>query len=166
MKPIQPAITLAATEQQPDPSMSISVRTVSRFLGLAAAIVAGVGVEALASHGDSMAALAGMTSGEISTLHAALFLATVWIVSSLRIHRLRALWRVGFRTKAMRGASGSLQPRGPKARAAAGGSVGGAGASGNPWRSGKTGNGAGHRRALASANDNGASGQLVDNFRG
>lgn len=71
-----------------------------------------------------------MTSGEISTLHAALFFATVWIVSSLRIARLKALWRVGLRLTGLRGASGNLLPRGPKARAATGGSVGGAGASG------------------------------------
>ncbi|MET3581275.1 hypothetical protein ABID19_004321 [Mesorhizobium robiniae] len=71
-----------------------------------------------------------MTSGEVSTLHAALFFATVWIVSSLRINRLKALWRVGFGLKKMRGPSGNLQPRGPKARAATGGSAGGAGASG------------------------------------
>ncbi|MGX9573017.1 hypothetical protein [Mesorhizobium sp. f-mel] len=73
---------------------------------------------------------AGMTSSEVSTLHAALFFATVWIVSSLRINRLKALWRVGFGLKKMRGPSGNLQPRGPKARAATGGSAGGAGASG------------------------------------
>lgn len=90
-----------------------------------------VGVDALAGHRDAMAALAGMTTGEISTLHAALFFATVWIVSSLRIHRLGTLWRVGFGLKVLRGASGGL-PRGPKARAATGGSVGGAGASGTP----------------------------------
>ncbi|MBZ9774340.1 hypothetical protein [Mesorhizobium sp. CO1-1-8] len=76
------------------------------------------------------AKLGAMTSGEISTLHAALFFATVWIVSSLRIARLKALWRVGLRLTGLRGASGNLLPRGPKARAATGGSVGGAGASG------------------------------------
>ncbi|MET3596039.1 MULTISPECIES: hypothetical protein [Mesorhizobium] len=71
-----------------------------------------------------------MNSGEVSTLHTALFIATVWIVSSLRVNRLRALWRVGFRLMRTRGPSGYLLPRGPKARAAAGGSVSGAGASG------------------------------------
>ncbi|TIT74495.1 MAG: hypothetical protein E5W57_25615 [Mesorhizobium sp.] len=71
-----------------------------------------------------------MNSGEVSTLHAALFIATVWIVSSLRVHRLKALWRVGLRLMRTRGPSGYLLPRGPKARAAAGGSVSGAGASG------------------------------------
>lgn len=80
--------------------------------------------------GSPVTALAAMTSGEVSTLHMALFIATVWIVSSLRVHRLKALWRVGLRLKWMRGASGYLLPRGPKARAAAGGSVSGAGASG------------------------------------
>ena len=58
--------------------------------------------------------------------------AMVWIVSSLRINRLEALWRVSFGLKEMRGASGYLLPRGPKARAATGGSAGGAGASGVP----------------------------------
>ncbi len=80
--------------------------------------------------GNPLMAPAAMNSGEVSTLHAALFIATVWIVSSLRVHRLKALWRVGFRLTRMRGPSGYLLPRGPKARAAAGGSVGGAGASG------------------------------------
>ena len=56
--------------------------------------------------------------------------AMAWIVSSLRIHRLEALWRVSLELKQMCGASGYLLPRGPKARAATGGSVGGAGASG------------------------------------
>lgn len=74
--------------------------------------------------------LGAMNSGEVSTLHTALFIATVWIISSLRVNRLRALWRVGLRLIGMRGPSGYLLPRGPKARAAAGGSVSGAGASG------------------------------------
>ncbi|WP_246673421.1 hypothetical protein [Mesorhizobium sp. B2-9-1] len=74
--------------------------------------------------------LAAMTSGEVSTLHMALFIATVWILSSLRVHRLKAFWRVGLRLMRTRGPSGYLLPRGPKARAAAGGSVSGAGASG------------------------------------
>ncbi|TGQ09759.1 MULTISPECIES: hypothetical protein [unclassified Mesorhizobium] len=80
--------------------------------------------------GSPVTALAAMTSGEVSTLHMALFIATVWIVSSLRVHRLKALWRVGLRLMRTRGPSGYLLPRGPKARAAAGGSVSGAGASG------------------------------------
>ncbi|TIS96665.1 MAG: hypothetical protein E5W87_29045 [Mesorhizobium sp.] len=95
-------------------------------ISIAAAILGGVGTFA----GGPTTKLAGMTSGEVSTLHAALFFATVWIVSSLRINRLKALWRVGFGLKKMRGPSGNLQPRGPKARAATGGSAGGAGASG------------------------------------
>ncbi|AZO50700.1 MAG: hypothetical protein EOS58_09540 [Mesorhizobium sp.] len=93
---------------------------------VAAIVLGGVGSVA----GNPATTLAAMNSGEISTLHAALFIATVWIVSSLRVNRLKALWRVGLRLKWMRGASGYLLPRGPKARAAAGGSVGGAGASG------------------------------------
>ncbi|MGT2464696.1 hypothetical protein [Mesorhizobium sp.] len=80
--------------------------------------------------GRPVTSLAAMTSGEVSTLHMALFIATVWIVSSLRAHRLKALWRVGLRLMRTRGPSGYLLPRGPKARAAAGGSVSGAGASG------------------------------------
>ena len=146
--------------------MSISFKAVSRLLGAGAATIAAIGVDALAGHGDALAALAGMTAGEISTLHAALFFATVWIVSSLRIHRLRALWRVGFGRKVLRGASGGLQPRGPKARAAAGGSVGGAGASGNPDGARRAGNDAGKRREATFANDNGAAPQVLDNFRG
>lgn len=94
-------------------------------ISIAAAAIGGVGTIA----GAPVARLAAMTSSEISTLHAALFSATVWIVSSLRIARLKALWRVGLRL-ALRGPSGNLLPRGPKARAAAGGSVGGAGTSG------------------------------------
>ncbi|CAN7150983.1 hypothetical protein [Mesorhizobium sp. LjNodule214] len=93
---------------------------------IAAIIVGGVGTVA----GSPMTTLAAMSTGEVSTLHAALFIATVWIVSSLRINRLKALWRVGLGLKWMRGASGYLLPRGPKARAATGGSVGGAGTSG------------------------------------
>ncbi|MDG4896711.1 hypothetical protein P9272_24405 [Mesorhizobium sp. WSM4976] len=80
--------------------------------------------------GRPVTSLAAMTSGEVSALHMALFIATVWIVSSLRAHRLKALWRVGLRLMRTRGPSGYLLPRGPKARAAAGGSVSGAGASG------------------------------------
>ncbi|BCG92554.1 hypothetical protein [Mesorhizobium sp. 131-2-1] len=95
-------------------------------ISIAAVIAGGVGTVA----GSPSTTLAAMTSGEVSTLHAALFIATVWIVSSLRVNRLRALWRVGLGLRWMRGASGYLLPRGPKARAAAGGSVGGAGTSG------------------------------------
>ncbi|TPM98324.1 hypothetical protein [Mesorhizobium sp. B2-1-3A] len=95
-------------------------------ISIAAAVIGGVGTVA----GGSVARLAAMSSNEISTLHAALFSATVWIVSSLRIARLKALWRVGLRLLALRGPSGILLPRGPKARAATGGSVGGAGTSG------------------------------------
>lgn len=85
---------------------------------------------AAGSVAGSPAMLATMNSAEVSTLHMALFIATVWILSSLRVHRLKALWRVGLRLGQTRGPSGYLLPRGPKARAAAGGSVSGAGASG------------------------------------
>jgi hypothetical protein len=95
-------------------------------ISIAAIVVGGIGSVA----GTPMTKLAVMNSGEISTLHAALFVALVWIVSSLRINRLKALWRVGLGLKWMRGPSGNLLPRGPKARAATGGSVGGAGTSG------------------------------------
>ena len=95
-------------------------------ISIAAVVIGGVGTVA----GNSLTSLGAMTSGEISTLHAALFFATVWIVSSLRIVRLKALWRVGLKLTGMRGPSGNLLPRGPKARAAAGGSVSGAGTSG------------------------------------
>ncbi|WP_292334329.1 hypothetical protein [Mesorhizobium sp.] len=95
-------------------------------ISIAAAVIGGVGTVA----DTPLTSLGAMTSGEISTLHAALFFATVWIVSSLRIARLKALWRVGLRPTGLRGASGNLLPRGPKARAATGGSVGGAGTSG------------------------------------
>jgi len=92
------------------------------------------GVDVLGNDGEGVAhlatALARMTSGEVSTLHAALFFATVWIASSLRIHRLRALWRAGLGLTAVRGISGRLPSGEPKARAATGGSVGGAGTSG------------------------------------
>jgi hypothetical protein len=95
-------------------------------IGVAAIIIGGAGSLA----GNPVTTLAAMTTGEVSTLHMALFIATVWIVSSLRVSRLKAFWRVGLRSMGMRGASGYLLPRGPKARAAAGGSVGGAGTSG------------------------------------
>ncbi|WP_214469601.1 hypothetical protein [Mesorhizobium sp. dw_380] len=95
-------------------------------ISIAAAVIGGVGTVA----GGLVARLAAMSSSEISTLHVALFSATVWIVSSVRIARLKALWRVGLRLLALRGPSGNLLPRGPKARAATGGSVGGAGTSG------------------------------------
>jgi hypothetical protein len=104
------------------------------WLSAAALSIALVSVDALGNDGEGMArlgsALARLTSGEISTLHAVLFFATVWILSSLRIHRFRALWRVGPGLKAMRGISGNLLAGEPKARAAMGGSVSGAGASG------------------------------------
>jgi hypothetical protein len=108
--------------------MSTKPNVPSWFLriSIAAVIAGGVGTVA----GSPMTTLAAMNQGEASTLHAALFIATVWIVSSLRINRLRALWRVGLGLKWMRGPSGNLLPRGPKARAATGGFVGGAGASG------------------------------------
>ncbi|RAZ85465.1 hypothetical protein DPM33_28755 [Mesorhizobium hawassense] len=95
-------------------------------ISVAAIVIGGAGSVA----GNPATTLAAMTSGEVSTLHMALFIATVWIVSSLRVHRLKALWRVGLRLMRTRGPSGYLLPRGPKARAAAGGSVSGAGASG------------------------------------
>lgn len=95
-------------------------------ISIAAAMIGGVGTFA----GSPTTKLAEMTTSEVSTLHAALFFATVWIMSSPRINRLRTLWRVGFGLKKMRGPSGNLQPRGPKARAATGGSAGGAGTSG------------------------------------
>lgn len=95
-------------------------------ISITAAVIGGVGTVA----GGPAARLAAMSSSDISTLHVALFSASVWIVSSLRIARLKALWRVGLRLLALRGPSGNLLPRGPKARAAAGGSVGGAGTSG------------------------------------
>ncbi|QKC75402.1 hypothetical protein EB233_07480 [Mesorhizobium erdmanii] len=95
-------------------------------MSIAAAVIGGVGTVA----GGPAPRLAAMSSSEISTLHAALFSTSVWIGSSLRIARLKALWRVGLRLLALRGPSGNLLPRGPKARAAAGGSVGGAGTSG------------------------------------
>ncbi|UCI08739.1 hypothetical protein [Mesorhizobium sp. B1-1-8] len=95
-------------------------------ISVAAVVLGGAGSVA----GNPVTALAGMNSSEVSTLHTALFIATVWIVSSLRVHRLKAFWRVGLRPMRMRGPSGYLLPRGPKARAATGGSVSGAGASG------------------------------------
>lgn len=146
--------------------MTIRSRAVSLLLDAGVAVAAAFGVELLAGHGDGMAARAGMTHAEISALHVALFLVTVWIVSSLRIHRLLALWRVGPGQKTMRGASGGLQPRGPKARAAAGGSVGGAGASGNPGGRLRAGNRSGRWRKPAFANDNAEASPTLDNFRG
>ncbi|MDX8523204.1 hypothetical protein RFM68_01690 [Mesorhizobium sp. MSK_1335] len=95
-------------------------------ISVAAIILGGAGSVA----GNAVTRLAAMSSGEVSTLHMSLFIATVWIVSSLRVHRPKAFWRVGFRLMRTRGPSGYLRPRGPKARAAAGGSVSGAGASG------------------------------------
>jgi hypothetical protein len=89
---------------------------------LIVAVVGGVGI--VGGHP------AELTQSEVSTLHAILYIATVWIVSSLRTTRLKALWRVGLELLGMRGPSGNLLPRGPKARAATGGSASGAGASG------------------------------------
>ncbi|UVK42083.1 hypothetical protein BPNPMPFG_003732 [Mesorhizobium sp. AR07] len=108
--------------------MGTKSKALSWLLGIsiAAAVIGGVGTVA----GNPLTSLGAMTSGEISTLHAALFFATVWMVSSLRITRLKALWRVGLKLTRMRGPSGNLLPRGPKARAATGGSARGAGASG------------------------------------
>lgn len=103
------------------------------LLGISASAVILGGVGSVAGNPvTTLGALnfGAMNSSEVSTLHAALFIATVWIVSSLRVHRLKALWRVGLRLMRTRGPSGHLLPRGPKARAAAGGSVSGAGASG------------------------------------
>lgn len=77
-----------------------------------------------------MTKLAEMTSGEVSTLHAALFFATVWIVSSLRINRLKALWRVGFGLKKMRGPLRQLAAERTEGPRRDGGSAGGAGTSG------------------------------------
>lgn len=144
--------------------MSISLKVASWAISWLLAAGTAVGVNALAGHGDGMATLAGMTTGEISTLHAALFLATVWIVSSLRIHRLGTLWRVGFGLTVLRGASGGLRPRGPKARAATGGSVDGAGTSGIPGGARRAGNDAGRRHDPGFANDNGGARQVLDNF--
>ena len=73
-------------------------------ISIAAAAISGLGTIA----GGPAARLAAMSSSEISTLHVALFSATVWIVSSLRIVRLKALWRVGLRLLALRGPSGNL----------------------------------------------------------
>jgi hypothetical protein len=86
------------------------------------AVVGGVGI--VGGHP------AELTQSEVSTLHAIFYIATVWIISSLRITRLKALWRVGLGLMGMRGPSGNLLPRGPKARAATGGSASGAGTSG------------------------------------
>lgn len=112
--------------QQTKMGRKSKVRTWFLRIGVSAVILGAVGSVA----GNPVTALGAMNSGEVSTLHTALFIATVWIISSLRVNRLRALWRVGLRLIGMRGPSGYLLPRGPKARAAAGGSVGGAGASG------------------------------------
>ena len=95
-------------------------------ISVAAIILGGAGSVA----GYPVTTLAAMTTSEVSTLHMSLFIASVWIISSLRVHRLKALWRVGLRLMRTRGPSGYLLPRGPKARAATGGSVSGAGASG------------------------------------
>jgi hypothetical protein len=137
------------------------------WLAAAGMCAALAGVDALGNDGEGMArlgaALGRMTSGEVSALHAGLFFATVWIVSSLRIHRLKALWRVGLGLKAMRGISGSLLPGEPKARAAMGGSVSGAGASGlsRPARGRRAG-----RRNTAPEPEAVGGRPMLDNFRG
>jgi hypothetical protein len=136
------------------------------WLSAAALCLAWAGMDALGNGGEGVARLkatvARMTSGEVSTLHAALFFATVWIVSSLRIHRLKALWRVGFGLKAMRGVFGRLLPGEPKARAAMGGSVGGAGTSGFsssvPKRPA--------RRSVPAGQESVGGRPMLDNFRG
>jgi hypothetical protein len=136
------------------------------WLSAAALCLAWAGVDALGNGGEGVARLKGtvarMTSGEVSTLHAALFFVTVWIVSSLRIHRLKALWRVGFGLKAMRGISGRLLSGEPKARAAMGGSVGGAGTSGfSPSAPKRTG-----RRSVSTGQQPVGGRPVLDNFRG
>ncbi|BCM21997.1 hypothetical protein [Mesorhizobium sp. J8] len=100
----------------------------SWLLGIGVAVIVLGGTGSVA--GNPATTLSATGTAEVSTLHMVLFIATVWIVSSLRVHRLKALWRVGRRLMRTRGPSGYLLPRGPKARAAAGGSVSGAGASG------------------------------------
>lgn len=136
------------------------------WLSAAGICAALVGVDALGNDGEGMArleaALARMTSGETSALHAALFFAMVWIVSSLRIHRLRARWRAGLGLKAMRGVSGRLLAGEPKTRAAMGGSVRGAGASGfsHPAPKGS----AGPRKAAPEREVIGGR-PMLDNFR-
>ncbi|MGP2494106.1 hypothetical protein ACTDI4_21055 [Mesorhizobium sp. PUT5] len=141
--------------------MSIHPKT-GRLILLAGVAAAALALGTCSGAAGATAALAmtaagRMTSGEALTLHAALFFVSVWIVSSLRIRRLRALWRVGPWRLAMRGASGGLPPRGPKARAATGGSVAGAGFSG------AVPNGTGGRAELAW--DAGLTGPLSENFR-
>jgi len=128
MIPIQAGSTVDATKTAGQTKMSgkANLRSWLLRISIAAIVAGGVGTVA----GSPMTMLAAMSSGEISTLHAALFIASVWIISSLRINRLKALWRVGLGLKWMRGPSGYLLPRGPKARAATGGSVSGAGTSG------------------------------------
>lgn len=125
--------------------------------------VALIGMDALANGGEGMAHFEAMlvraASGEVSTLCAALFLAMVWIVSSLRIHRLRALWRVGPKLKAMRGISGRLLAGVPKTRAAMGGSMSGAGASGMPLSVERAGRGRQAQEESVGAN------VVLDNFR-
>ena len=127
MKRIQATRRFDATgTQQTKMDSTSNLRSWLLRISVAAIIIGGVGSVA----GNPVTTLASMTTGEVSTLHMALFIATVWIVSSLRVSRLKAFWRVGLRSMGMRGPSGYLLPRGPKARAAAGGSVSGAGASG------------------------------------
>ena len=143
-------------------SMNVLWRTWP-LLSTAALGVALMGVDALANGGEGMArleaTLARVASGEASTLYAVLFFATVWIVSSLRIHWLRALWRVGPKLKAMRGISGRLLTGVPKTRAAMGGSMSGAGASGMPLSVERAGRGRQAREESVGAN------VVLDNFR-
>lgn len=128
MKRIQAGRNVGVTGTDSSNEMGRKTNLSSWLFGISVAIIVLGGAGPVA--GNTVTAPAAMNSAEVSTLHAALFIATVWIVSSLRVHRLKAFWRVGFRLMRMRGPSGYLLPRGPKARAAAGGSVGGAGASG------------------------------------
>jgi hypothetical protein len=166
MKRIRASNSLAATKTATAVDMNFIWKSWP-WLSAAGMCAALAGVDALCNDGEGMARLgttvARMTSGEVSTLHAALFFATVWIVSSLRIHRLRALWRVGLGLKTMRGISGRLAAGEPKARAATGGFVGGAGASGFSRSAphGRIG-----RRKVAPEPEVGGARPLLDNFRG
>ena len=94
--------------------------------GIGAGLMAGA--ELLAGRSGVADAMAAMSRTEFLSLHATLFFATVWIVSSLRIDRLESPWRVSSGSGAVRGASGGLPCGGPKARAGTEG-LGGAGAS-------------------------------------
>ncbi|WP_315926451.1 hypothetical protein [Mesorhizobium sp. SP-1A] len=83
-----------------------------------------------AAHGVSRV-VGGLDGSEILLAYAGSFFAVVGIGSSLRVHRLRATWRVGRRLSMMRNTSRGVPQRDPDARAAAGGSACGAGASGD-----------------------------------